>query len=118
MSGYTVQEPEEIKYFVSGENEIIEYWSLYSPIQKKRFKKVLNQLRDIWFNVYNQLLVVRNNNSIDDSNLLMNKIYKMFFIEHKYKIEYYSDEKIIIRSDKNYIRKKLLKLRMMKNKIY
>jgi hypothetical protein len=117
MSGYTVQEPEEIKYFVDGDIETIEYWSLYSPIQKKRFKKVLNQMRETWFDVYKQIKFIRDNISLYDSNALMLKVHKMFITEHRYKTEYYNDEKIFIRRKNNYISKKLSKLRSMKNKI-
>ena len=62
MSGYRVEEPEEITIFYNTENnsEIIEYWVLHSKEQKKRFKKVLFQMLDIWNDVENSINIMRN----------------------------------------------------------
>ncbi len=118
MSGYTVEEPEEIKYFVDEEKEIIEYWSLYSKMQKSRNKKVLNQLMDVWKDVYGVVNMMRMGGlSLDESNEFMERIHKIFFIQHNYKIDYFSEDKIRLRKNKNYKNKKLFKIRILKSKL-
>lgn len=121
MSGYIVEEFDECPVFVniSTKEENIEYWRLYSPIQKKRFIKVLNQLKDIWFDVYNQLKILRDHGAldIDTSNSLMNKVHRLFIIQLRSKIEYYNEEKLKQRKQKNYISKKINKLKMSKQSI-
>ena len=121
MSGYIVEEVDECPIFVNTttNEEIIEYWRLYSPIQKKRFNKVLNQLKDIWFDVYNQIKFLRDHNAldIDKSNNLMLKVYRLFIIQLRNKIEYYNDEKLRQRKQKNYISKKINKLKNGKQKL-
>ena len=119
MTVYIIEEPDECPILVNSKgDEIIEYWKLYSPIQKKRFNKVLSQLNKTWFNVYNQIKFMRvYNNSIEDSNNLMMKIHKLFIINHKQEIEYYNEEKLRLRKNKNYLSKKINKLKNSKNKI-
>lgn len=121
MSGYIVEEPNDCPIFVNENTfeESVEYWRLYSPIQNKRYKKVLNQMRETWFNVFKQVKFMRDygNISLDDSNSIMYKVHKLFMIEHNNKIEYYNEEKIRIRKQKGYLSKKITKLRNTKNKI-
>lgn len=121
MSGYIVEEEGEIPVFVNSitHEEISEYWRLYSPLQKKRFIKVLNQIKDIWFDVYNQIKFLRDYRAVDlnDSNNIMNKVHKLFIIQLRTKIEYYNEEKMRLRKQKNYISKKINKLRTGKQKL-
>jgi hypothetical protein len=121
MSGYIIEEPEEFPIFYNTESktEISAYWKLYSKVQEKRFKKVLFQLKDIWNDVYNQIKFMRNYASFDisDSNNIMFKIHKIFIIQLKTKIEYYNEEKLMKRKQKNYLSKKINKLKSTKQKI-
>jgi hypothetical protein len=121
MSVYIVEEENETPVYINSttHEEIIEYWRLYSPLQKKRFNKVLIQLKSTWFDVYNQIKFLRDNNAIDlnDSNFFMNKIHKMFIIQLKNKIEYYNEEKLRLRKNKNYLSKKINKLKTNKKAI-
>jgi len=119
MSGYTVEEENECPIFVNTETntETIEYWKLYSNIQKKRFSKCLYQLKDIWFSVYKTLKFVRDYNNIETCNELMLKVHKLFILEHNNKIEFYNEEKMRLRKQKNYLSKKINKLKNAKNKI-
>ena len=112
MSGYTVEEPNETPvYIVDGiETEINKS---YSKLQQKRFKKVLIQLKDNWVNVYNTLNTMRKYGTLDME--MMNKVYKIYFLEYRYKYDYSNEEKIKIRQQKNYMSKKINKL---KNKKY
>jgi|688.fasta_scaffold579503_2 hypothetical protein len=125
MSGYIVEEPEScpvyynsdgnIKYLIT--SNINDYWLEYSPIQKKRFKKVLHQLKNTWYDVFNQMNFIHSYSSIEDCNSLMVKIHKIFLIEHKSKIQFYNEEKIKLRKNKNYISKKINKLKNTKSKL-
>lgn len=121
MSGYIIEEPDELPVFynTNTKKETIEYWRLYSPIQRKRFSKVLNQMRDIWFETYETIKFIRDNNAINlnDCNDLMLKIHRLFIIKLKNKIEFYNEEKMIKRRQKNYLSKKINKLKTTKNKI-
>ena len=121
MSGYIVEEVDECPVFVNTDTkqEITEYWRLYSPIQKKRFKKVLGQLNEIWFEVYKQIKFMRDYGAmdLDNSNCIMHKVHKLFIIQLKNKIEYYNEEKIRLRKNKNYISKKINKLKNGKQKL-
>lgn len=115
MSGYIVEEPNDIPIYINEKDEVHDmYYKLYSPLQKKRFMKVLSQLKNIWFNVYQTLDFVRNTITIEESNNLMMKIHKMFIIRLKDEIEYYNDEKIRLRKNKNYLSKKINKLKSSK----
>lgn len=119
MVGYIVEELDECPLFVNTETkkEISEYWRLYSPIQKKRFNKVLSQLREIWFDVYKQIKFIRDYGNIEESNNIMYKVHKLFIIQLKNKIEYYNEEKIRLRKNKNYLSKKINKLKNGKQKL-
>ena len=127
MSGYIIEEPQEIITVVNNtvimeiDNDTINsYWVLYSDIQRKRFKKVLRQLKDTWFSVFNHISFIRNNSpsfSINDSNDIMLKIHRLFIIEHKNIINYYKDEQMRQRKQKGYIQKKINKLKSSKQKI-
>lgn len=115
MSGYIVEEPNDIPIYINEKEEVHDmYYKLYSPLQKKRFMKVLSQLKNIWFNVFQTLDFVRNTITIEECNNLMLKIHKMFIIRLKDEIEYYNDEKIRLRKNKNYLSKKINKLKSSK----
>lgn len=119
MSVYNIQEPdEEIKYY-NKDHEEIKIYPEYSPIQRKRFNKVLYQLKETWYSVYNQFKFMRNNTemTIEHSNNMMLKIHKLFLIEHKNKIEYYSNDAIMKRKNKSYLKKKIKKLKELKQKL-
>lgn len=119
MTGYIIEEPDECPTFYNNDTkeEIIEYWKLYSLIQKKRFNKVLQQLREIWFDTYEQIKFMRSYISIEESNKIMLKVHKLFIMKHNYKIDYFNDEKMRLRKNKNYLSKKINKLKNSKNKI-
>lgn len=119
MSGYIIEEVDECPTFYNSntKEEIVEYWRLYSPIQKKRFNKVLAQMREIWFDVYKQIKFIRDYGNIDESNNIMYKVHKLFIIQLKNKIEYYNEEKIRLRKNNNYLSKKINKLKKTIQKI-
>lgn len=120
MIGYIVEEIDECPVFINHRNEeIVEYWRLYSPLQKKRFNQVLRQLNKTWYEVYNQIKFMRDFGTIDmnECNNLMNKVHKLFIIKHKAEIDYYNEEKIRLRKNKHYISKKINKIKNSKNKI-
>lgn len=119
MSGYIVQEPEEEKiYYNSSGDEMTEYWILYSPLQKKRFLKVIREIKDNWLNIFNNISFMINNGlSLDESNSIMMKVHKLFLIQYKNKIDYYNEDKLRLRKNKNYIKKKLNKIKNSLQKI-
>ena len=119
MSGYIIEEPNECPLFYNSltDEEIIEYWKLYSPLQKKRFNKVLHQLRDIWFSTYKTIKFMHDNAGIEESNKIMAKVHKVFILELHNKIEFYNEEKIRLRKQKGYLSKKINKIKNTKQKI-
>lgn len=84
MSVYIVEEPEEQPIYYNEKNEELVY-RLYSPLQKRRFTKVLNQLKNTWLSTYNTLMFLRKTISIEECNEFMNKIHKLFIMEYKSK---------------------------------
>lgn len=107
MSVYIVEEPEEQPIYYNNNNEELVY-RLYSPLQKRRFNKVLNQLNDSWLNTYNTLMFLRRTITIEESNNFMNNIHKLFFMEYR------------LKNNKNKPMKKnkrLNKIRNLKNKL-
>ena len=121
MSGYIIEEPEDcpVFYNTTTNEEITEYWRLYSPIQRKRFKAVLRQMNETWYSIYNIINTFRNMGvcDVDRSNEFMLKIHRMFIVEHRHKTEYYNEEKLRLRKQKGYLTKKINKLRKSKSKI-
>ena len=119
MSGYIVEEPFETPTFIYSQEdeEIVEYYSLYSTVQKKRFKKVLYQLCEIWNDVYKTISFINENSNINIDKIFMPKIYNMFMIMHKNKIDFYNEEKMKLRMNKNYKMRKLYKLKNSKSKM-
>ena len=109
MSSYKVEEPDEI-------SETIITFSKY---QRIRYNKVLNQLKETWFDVYSNIKFLRDNATmtIEISNHFMLNIHKMFIISHKNKTNYYNDEKNRLRKQKNYIKNKILKIKNSKSKL-
>lgn len=119
MSGYIVEEINETPIFInsSTKEEREEYWRLYSPLQGKRFCKVLKQLRETWFNVYKTVKFINENSITNIDEDIMHKIYKLFIIEHKHNIDFYNQEKIRLRKQKCYLSKKINKIKNTKQKI-
>ena len=68
-------------------------------------------MKETWYAVQNQISLLRIHIDIKTSNEIMNKIHKLFIIEHKNKIEFYNNEKIMLRKQKGYLTKKINKLR-------
>ena len=108
-----VEEPNCEKEYISINND---YWFDYSNIQRKRNKKVLSQMNKIWYNTYKTIKTI-NIYSVDNSNEIMSKLYSLFFIELKSEIDYYNEEKIKLRKNKNYLSKKINKIKKSKQKI-
>lgn len=108
-----IEEPNCEKEYISVNND---YWFDYSKIQMKRNNKVLSQMKKVWFNTYKTIKTI-NMYSIDNSNDIMNKLYKLYFIELKSEVDYYNEEKIKSRKNKNYVSKKINKLKLTKQKI-
>jgi len=109
MEGYIID---------TGDDEIIrvidniEYLSFNpSTEQLKRKHRTLRQLISVWSKVYNLLNFVRQSVSIEDINEIMERIYRLWFIEYRAYINYYSDNMIYNRSNPKYRIKKLNKLR-------
>ena len=136
MSGYKVQEPEDecptefkefkveepneepVFYSASG-TELNEYWRYYSPLQKKRFNKVLYQLKETWYDVISKIDFLRREAclSVEKSNEIMKTVHKHFIGEHRLKIQYYSLEAMKRRKEKNYLSKRLTKIKNSKTKL-
>jgi len=116
-NNYTVEDEDGIQYFNHDGTNNERYWELYSDKQKPFFQRCLRQLKDVWYNVYTYIDFFRATNNIDDINLLMSKIYNIFFTEYKFIIGYYSDENIKLRGQKKYIYKKLYRLKHRKLKM-
>ena len=116
---YSIQEPEEEIKFYNNENQEYEkpYYLMYSKIQKKRFMSVLKQFRQVWFNTYKQIKLFRMVRGSEETDILMSKVYKLFFIEHNALIEFYAEEKQLKRKNKNYLSKKINKIRNTKTKL-
>ena len=106
MAGYIVQEVDEIPIYICDDIETEFYHKLYN--QKKRFSKVLKQFTNIWYETFKQMLFISNNTDVND---FMSNIYKLFFMTYKYKIDYYSIQNTMTRKNKNYKKKKLLKIK-------
>jgi hypothetical protein len=112
-----IEEPGEIPINVYNGYEIEAYWLLHSKQQKKRFKSVMRQLREIWWSVHSSVMFYFENGLTDDyifENSVKN-IYRLFFMEHRCKIDFNNEEKIYQRRKKDYIKNKINK---MKNKKY
>lgn len=96
------------------------YWELYSNKQFKRFKKVLYQLKETWYDVYETIKFCRiygEDFTMEKSNEMMKKIYHMFIVAHRHKVEYYNEERLRLRKQKDYIKKKIRKLKNSIQKI-
>lgn len=116
-NNYTVEDDVGIQYFNYDGTDNVRYWELYSDKQKPFFQRCMRQLKDVWYNVYTYIDFFRASNNIDDINLLMSKIYNIFFTEYKFIIGYYSEENIKLRKQKKYVYKKLYRLRHRKLKM-
>jgi hypothetical protein len=127
MSGYIIEEPNEEPIHYNNDNTInrplaliTNYWDEYSPVQRKRFNKVLRQLNETWYDVFNLFTFMRNNDismSVENSNDMMKKVHRLFILQHKGKTEYYNEEKIRMRKQKGYINKKINKMKNTKQKL-
>lgn len=116
-NNYTVEDEDGIKYFNYDGTDNERYWELYSDKQKPFFQRCLRQLKDVWYNVYTYIDFFRATNNIDEINLLMSKIYNIFFTEYKFIIGYYSEENIKLRTQRKYVYKKLYRLKHRKLKM-
>jgi hypothetical protein len=108
MSVYIVEEVDEMAIYVNGSVEFEWHNIAYSNNQRKRLKKVLNQMKNIWFETYKQMLFI---SDVIDVNEFMKNIYKLFFMTYKYNIGYYDTQNIMTRKKNNYKNKKLLKIK-------
>lgn len=109
MTGYIIEEPDNEPLYYSSDGKE-EYWRAYSIHQRKRFRGVLRQLIKIWYKVYITIDFMRLSISIDESNIIMSKIFKIFFAEYIFDIDYYSIENKKVRSKNGYLKKKIKKL--------
>ena len=116
-NNYTVEDDTGIQYFNYDGTDNERYWELYSIRQKPFFQRCLRQLKDVWYSVYNYIDFFRATRNIYDINLLMSKIYNIFFTEYKFMIGYYSEENIKLRTQKKYVYKKLYRLKHRKLKM-
>jgi len=109
MSGYIIEE-EDNTYIIDseGNEKSIEYWSLYSHLQARRNKKVLNQMLDIWWQVEAPLLVLHYE-GIDLDNI-MKKITKLFFGYMRLNKQQ--------ENDKKQRAQRIRKITKLKNKVY
>ena len=110
-NNYTIEEDGDVFYFKHDGTVNINYWELYSNKQRKNKGRVLNQFKEIWFSVYCYIdLFNMTNKSFEDAQLMVNKIYNIFFTEMKFKINYYSEDMIKSRKSKNFKKKKLYRI--------
>jgi hypothetical protein len=119
MSGYMIEDNRWSSYLVDegddtyivdseGNQKSLEYWSLYSPLQARRNKKVLKQMLDIWWQVESPLLVLHFE-GIDLDNI-MQKITKLFFGYMRLNKQQ--------ENDKKQRAQRLRKITKLKNKVY
>jgi len=113
MSGYIIDDGEEITIINNGK-EIQAYWILYSDLQRKRFKKVLNQLMTNWDEVKKQMLFYISYNI--DTNDFMKRVSKIYFMTLRNSSQYENDKRQRDLLNKTRI-KKLNKLRKTKTPI-
>jgi len=125
---YKLEDPDgEVSYFDENGNDVTnmvkpinditvpeKYWELYSRKQFKRHKRVMRQLMDVWYDVFCSVKFCSTQLTMEETNNIMKRISNFFLVTYRRKIEYYNEEKIIKRSQKGYIQKKINKL---KNKI-
>jgi hypothetical protein len=109
MSGYIVDTGDD--EIIRVDNDIEQTYFKPSIEQLKRKKRVLNQLLTIWSKVYNLLNFMRQSVCMDDINEIMNRVCKLWFIEYRAYINYYSDDMISKRSKSIYKIKKLNKIK-------
>ena len=107
MEYYTVEIDDEI--FDNQDNNITDYTP--SEYSKYRYDAVIHQLDNIWYKVYKQVLFIRNTTDIDASNLIMKNMYKLFMIEFKASIEYYSEYNMKKRAKPRYKINKINRMR-------
>jgi len=113
MSSYIIEEPDEepIRYYT--DFNITE--NIYSKHQQKRYIRVLNQFKRVWYNtIFTLTDTINGLINDDDITFLMSKKYKLFFLEHNNIVNFYDMNKIINRMSKQYKLKKLTKLRTRK----
>lgn len=112
---YKTEINDEVKYYDLNHNEIYPYWLDLSKHQINRNKKVLAQLKTNWRSVFKTI----HNVYIDDTmhDVLMNKMYSLYFIHAKDNEEYYNKEKMLKRKNNGYIIKKINKYKNNKTKI-
>jgi len=116
---YKVEFDNESEWFDNNHNTIEPYWLELSKLQVKRHKKVLQQMINNWYSVYNTLNTLQNQTIVNtkDVNIIMDKIYRLYFIHSRSNEEYYNQEKIIRRKNNNYLSKKINKFKNKKYKL-
>jgi hypothetical protein len=125
---YKVEETEGENYYSNSKGEKInepdniQYYTLYSKIQRKRNQQVLRQLKDIWREVIQQISFIRchidtEEKMLKETEFYMSNLYKLFLITSRSKADYYNEEKINKRRDKKYISKQINKLKLKKSKL-
>jgi hypothetical protein len=125
---YKVEEIEGENYYSNSNGEKInepvniQYYTLYSKIQRKRNQQVLRQLKDIWREVIQQISFIRchidtEEKMLKETEFYMSNLYKLFLITSRSKADYYNEEKINKRRDKKYISKQINKLKLKKSKL-
>lgn len=79
----------------------------FTETNKRLYNKVLRQLMNVWNNVY----IVLKDLITDDAYIFIEKLYNIYFIQHKLMIDYYSVNNARLRMHKQYKIRKLNKLR-------
>ena len=116
MSVYIVEEPNEMPIFITDNAEVEDCTRLTSLKQKKRFSRVLRQIKETWVSIFDSLnMLIEHGIEREQINHLLKSIYKLFFIEHKNRINYYSKYNVYNRQKDNYLQKKI---KSIKNKKY
>jgi hypothetical protein len=119
MSGYMIEDNHWSSYLVDdgddtyiidseGNEKPLEYWSLYSPLQARRNKKVLKQMLDIWWQVESPLRVLRYEGI--ELNDIMKKVTRLFFGFMRLNKQQ--------ENDKKQRAQRLRKITKLKNKVY
>jgi hypothetical protein len=78
--------------------------------QKKRFDKVIRQLNEVWDDTILQMKFIHSVDIMRCNNLMI-QLHKIYFIVYRNKIEYYHDKNIQTRKQRNYISRKINKLK-------
>lgn len=115
----TTDDGELIENYISEvdemKNEYINYNNHY-----KKYKKVINQLNETWFDVYQQInycIVNKDYDQLENISIMMKNIYNQFIMMHRLKIDFYSAENLKRRKHTKYITNQINKLKYRIQKI-